>query len=267
MTIADLVLEVQNLLDSYNLGMTTGGLLALSTFIVAALLYLIARTRITAAYHLTLRPLPAYDQIKQAITEATESGDVVHLSTGAGSVGAASTTETLAGINAVAAAAGRAATSHAASVITTASPVVLPLVQGAAERAYASAGAPGDFDPAQVRFTADERNAYAVAAADVVSHERVSASLIIGALADETLLIGERGRQAAAEQMIGAADVRALPYAMLTANWTIVGEEIYAAGAYLAGWPAHLASLLAQDWLRLIVVAVIVAGVVIRTMG
>ena len=88
-----------------------------------------------------------------------------------------------------------------------------------------------------------------------------------GSLAEETLFIGERGHTAGVNQVIGAATTRALPYAVMTADATIIGEEIYAAGAYLGGQPPQKASLLAQDWLRLAIVAAIVVGVIARSLG
>ena len=42
---------------------------------------------------------------------------------------------------------------------------------------------------------------------------------------------------------------------------------MYAAGAYLNRQPAHLASLRAQDVLRLILVLTILAGVTLKTLG
>jgi len=51
----------------------------------------------------------------------------------------------------------------------------------------------------------------------------------------------------------------------LTADHTLVGEEVFAAGAYLSHWPAHLASLVLEDFVRLLIVGVILAGVILHT--
>jgi Domain of unknown function (DUF6754) len=182
-------------------------------------------------------------------------------------VGTFTSAETLAGVNAIAALAGQAATSSVPTLITTASPVALPLLQAATEQAYERAGALDEYDPAQVRFTGDDRNAYAVSVTDAVQHEGLGASMLLGALGDETLFIGERGRTAGVTQIIGTPSTRALPYAVTTADAVVIGEETYAAGAYLGGQPAHVASLLVEDWLRVIVIAAIIGGVILKTMG
>ena len=49
--------------------------------------------------------------------------------------------------------------------------------------------------------------------------------------------------------------------------FVVLLATLYAAGAYLGGQPAQKASLLAQDWLRLVTVAAIVAGVIARSLG
>ena len=144
---------------------------------------------------------------------------------------------------------------------------VLPLLQSAAEQAHDKAAASSEYDPSSVRFLSTDPAAYAVGVTDTLQHEKVSMSAVTGALGDEVLLIGERGREAGIFQVTGTASVRALPYAITTADNTLVGEDLYAAGAYLADKPAHVASLLVQDRLRLLLVAAVVAGVIIKTLG
>ncbi len=261
------LLHLQALLDSYNAGMTMSGLFALGFIILALLLFAAASYRVGGAYRLSLRPIAGFDHIKHAVIEAAESGQGMHISTGTGSVGGAVSAETLAGVNAASAVAARAATAHVPFILTTSSPVVLPLLQSCTEQAYAAAGAPGDYQATRVRFAGDDRSAYAVTATDILQHEGMTTSMMIGALGDETLFIGERAAANGVMQVTGTASTRALPYALVTANHTLIGEEIYAAGAYLSGRPLQQASLLTQDWLRVIVVAIIVMGVVARSLG
>jgi len=265
--VSNLLLDLRSLLESSNAGISPAGLAALAFLALAALLFAIALVKMSGTFRVSLRPLRGYEQMLEAIGEAAESGQAIHLSAGSGSVGAAATVDTLAGVNAVAALVAKAATSQVATVITTASAVVLPLLQAASEQAYSKAGASAEYDPARVRFAGDDRNVYAVSVCDVLLHEPVGTSLLLGSLGEETLLIGERGQMAGVVQVTGTANTRALPYAIATADHVLLGEEIYAAGAYLTGQASHLASLLVQDWLRLIVVGAILAGVIAKTAG
>ena len=251
----------------FELDTPSASALAFVVLALAALFFGIALIRLGGAFSISLRPLPAYDNLKESITDAAESGHTVHLSAGSDTVGGTTTIETLAGVTAVASLAGRAAASHVPTLMTTASPLVLPLLQAVSEQAYEQAGAPGEHIPTQVRFSGDNRSAYAVGVTDAIENEDISDSALIGPFTEEVLLIGERSRLRNVTQTIGTVSVRALPYAVVTADQVLVGEEMFAAGAYLSDQHSHVASLLAQDWLRLVVVATIVVGVIVKTFG
>jgi hypothetical protein len=265
MIVPDSLSDVWRLLESGSAGISSDGLLALSVIALAALFLSLALLKFGGAYRVRLRALPAYARLTHAITESAESGAPIHLSAGSGSLGAAASAETLAGVTAVASLVGRAATSHVPTLITTASPLVLPMLQTAAEQSYQQAGAAHEYRPSAIRFAGDDRNAYAVSAADAIAHQGIKTSLFLGGLGDETLLLGQRGQEAGVQQIMGTTSTRALPYALTTADAVVVGEEVFAAGAYLGGKPSHVASLLAQDWLRLSVVLAIVVGVIVKT--
>jgi hypothetical protein len=47
----------------------------------------------------------------------------------------------------------------------------------------------------------------------------------------------------------------------------MIGEEIFAGGAYLNVGPLHRASLRAQDAIRMLIVALILIGTVLRALG
>jgi hypothetical protein len=265
--VSNLPFDLQNLLATYSFGLPPESVLALAVLVFAIVLLVVALVRVDAGKSPTLRPIKAFSAMDDAITESTETGQAIHLSPGAGSVGDTSTAATLAGLTAVAALSERAATASVATITSTASPLALPLLQIASERGFAAAGAPEESDSAQLRFTSPDRSAYAVSVSDAVVHEGVSTSMVSGSLGDEVLIVGERAHDAGAKQVAGTDSALSLPVAVATADHLLLGEQIYAAGAYLGRQRSHVASLQAQDWLRLAIVAAIVAGVVIKTLG
>lgn len=263
----DLPFDLSALLEGYNVGLSANSGLAVGVLLLAALLLAVGLSRVAAPNKVSLRPIAGYERMKQAITDAAETGQVIHLAAGTGSLGTAATADTLAGVDAVSALAGRAAAVGVPALVTTPNGPLFPLLQTTTESAYQRAGVLDEFKPTQVRFVGENRLAYGVHIADIFQGEHVGASALIGSLGDETLLIGERGRMADLVQVMGTASPGGLIYAMITANHTIIGEEMYAARAYLAPRPVHLASLFAQDWLRLIIVVAVIIGVVLRTGG
>jgi hypothetical protein len=64
---------------------------------------------------------------------------------------------------------------------------------------------------------------------------------------------------------VGASAPQTLPFVLASTDQPLIGEEMYAAGAYLASLPTHVGSLVAQDWLRVLIVLAIVIGVIYNT--
>jgi hypothetical protein len=100
-------------------------------------------------------------------------------------------------------------------------------------------------------------------AADVVEGQKVSQAVMAGQFGPEVLILAEVHRRNGAQQIMGASDHQALALLTITADHTLVGEEIFASGAYLEHRTTHIASLLAQDGLRWVLILFLIAGFVI----
>ena len=241
------------------------------TALVLGLLFLsfmlLSLWRVGAGFVPDLRPIAAFAAMSGAVENAAESALPLHVSAGAGTFGDAMTAQTLAGLAVVEGLAQPAATSGARLLVSTASPLLLPLVEGMQREAYAAAGYPQDYTPDQVCFLSDNRNAYAFGVARLVREERAAMSILAGDFSDEYLLAAEPAAVAGAEQIAGTGNVRTLPFVVATASQALLGEELFAAGAYLSRKATAIASLLAQDQVRLLLVGMILAGVVLETLG
>jgi hypothetical protein len=63
-------------------------------------------------------------------------------------------------------------------------------------------------------------------------------------------------------QVVGTTDPQTLALMRVAADDILVGEEIFAGGAYAPGRPIQIASLLTEDWLRwLLVVGIFIVAV------
>ncbi len=100
----------------------------------------------------------------------------------------------------------------------------------------------------------------------VLGIEAVDANVMIGEFGDEYLLMAEAAHRRRITQIGGATDPNVIPFVFATADQTLMGEEMYAAGAYLKHKPWHIGSLLAQDFMRWVIVIAIIALVVINTL-
>jgi hypothetical protein len=181
-------------------------------------------------------------------------------------IGGASTADTMAGLMALERLAEQAVATGLKLVVTVSDPSLLPIAQDTLRRAYERRGYPQGYDPLQVRYIAPDTIAYVAGVMGVLEREGVVANAMIGGFGDEFLLMGESGARRGVQQVGGASSPETLPFVYVSMDEPLLGEEIYAGGAYLSSKPSHLGSLLAQDWLRSAIILAIIFGVLIRTL-
>jgi hypothetical protein len=83
----------------------------------------------------------------------------------------------------------------------------------------------------------------------------------------ESLLLTETGASTGAIQIAGTDALHQLPFFITTCDYTLIGEELYAASAYLSRAPAQLGPLKAQDYAKVAIILVIVAGILALTLA
>jgi hypothetical protein len=215
------------------------------------------------------RPLPGLDVITRALARGAETGRAIHLSPGSGAIGARATTaETVAGLLAADRVASEAALNGAPILASSGDAVTHLALRGTLRQAYQRAGLGEDYDPANVQLLAhQDAMAYASGVTTLYGRQKLEASQLLGSFGQEVLLAGEDGAQRGVPQIAGATTTAALPLIYLTAEGTLIGEEIYAADAYLARSPAPLARLLTHDTLRTVVIVAIIVLLLLSAAG
>jgi hypothetical protein len=215
------------------------------------------------------RPLPALDVLSRALGRGAETGRAIHLSPGSGAIGArSSTVETVAGLLAAERVATDAALKGAPLLASSGDAVAHLALRGTLRQAYQQAGLGQDYDPANVQMLAHQDTmAYASGVTTLYGRQKLEASQLIGSFGQEFLLAGEDGAQRGVPQVGGATTTTALPLVYLTAEGVLIGEEIYAAEAYLAHSPTPQARLLTHDALRTVIIIAILLLLVLTTLG
>lgn len=227
---------------------------------------LLAERRVRWGLKPTLRSLPGFALLDGFVGRAVETGRTLHVSMGTKGIGGASTADTMAGLMALERLAHQAVATNLKLVVTVSDPSLLPIAQDTLRRAYERRGYPQGYDPLQVRYIAPDPIAYAAGVMGVLEREDVAANAMIGGFGDEFLLMGENGARKGVQQIGGASSLEALPFVYISTDAALLGEEIYAGGAYLSSKSSHLGSLLAQDWLRTAIILAIILGVLIRSL-
>lgn len=132
---------------------------------------------------------------------------------------------------------------------------------------YASVGREGLFAPEDhLRYMTDNQSAYAAGVSGWIKRDRVAASFLFGNYGYEALMLAEAGQQAGAVQIACTPSFFQVPFFMVSCDYTVFGEEFYAAGAYFSRDPVLTGSLVGQDWAKLVLLVLIVIGVLLHTL-
>jgi len=214
-----------------------------------------------------LRSIPALSHLQRALGLAVEDGSRVHVSLGSASLLNPQTASALVGLTMLDQVAGQSSNSDRPPVVTTGDGNLTILSQGRLRSTFREANALDQYDPTKARLTGTTPFAYAAGAISSVKEESVSANLLVGHFGPEVIFLTD-----AAEQdnsfTIAASDAptaQAVLYA--SAEEPLIGEELFAGGAYLHAGPFHQASLRAQDVLRWILVVILLGGALLQMIG
>jgi len=133
--------------------------------------------------------------------------------------------------------------------------------------AYQTAGRPDKYSDDMVTYVTDEQFGYVAAVDGIMVREKPATVFLLGAFFAESLILAETGNYIGAIQIAGTARPAQLPFFIAACDFTLIGEELFAASAYLSNEPKALGSLKGQDVGKAIAMAVIILGVVAVTIG
>jgi hypothetical protein len=151
--------------------------------------------------------------------------------------------------------------------VPTNSPAVFTVAEEVVRSGYSDAGRIDAYRSEQVRYLTSEQFAYVAAVNGIMLRERPAANLFLGAFFAESLILAETGHSTGAIQIAGTANVHQLPFFVVACDFTLIGEEYYAASAYLSNDPRLLGSLKASDMVKIVIIGIILVGVVLEGMG
>ena len=213
---------------------------------------------------LKIRRIAGLEALDEALGRATEMGKPVLFIHGLRGMDSIST---IAAVNILGRVARRTAEFETALRVVAPDPVVMSVSQETMKASYVEAGRPHDFNPEHVFVASTEQFSYAAAVEGIMVRDRPAAHLMMGYFYAESLLLAETGSTIGAIQIAGTDAFTQLPFFITTCDYTLLGEELYAASAYLSGEPRMLGTLKGQDMGKAIILAVLVVGTILATWG
>lgn len=210
---------------------------------------------------LYLRKIEGVEHMDYAIARAAEQGKSIIFTTGITGMGSVLYACLILLKNVVK----KAAQLRTSVIVPQCTPEAVALIESTMIDAYANVGLPEDFSSSQIRFLSEEQFAFASGYSGIVHRENIGTAFLFGQFAGESLILSEAGKQVSAYQIAGSVSPEQVPFFICTCDYTLIGEELFAASAYVSNSQRAIESLRVQDILRIVFMSIIIIGSICTT--
>jgi hypothetical protein len=221
-------------------------------------------SRAKRGQELYIRPIAGLQALDEAVGRATEMGKPVLFIPGVLDM---DQIETIAGLSVLGRIAGKTAEYGAPLMVPTRHPLVMTAARETVREAYLGAQRPDAYDEDKIWYLTSEQFGYAAGVDGIMLRERPGAIFYMGAFYAESLVLAETGHATGAIQIAGTARPAQLPFFVAACDYTLIGEELFAASAYLSKQSTSLGSLKGQDYGKGVFMVLIVLGVILVSFG
>ncbi|MFH0778327.1 MAG: fibronectin type III domain-containing protein [Candidatus Eisenbacteria bacterium] len=246
--------------DWYDAG-RTNLLVFIAVFFVLVLVF-IQRAGRGVALH--VRKIPGLEAIEEAVGRATEMGKSVLYVPGIDDVNNIQTIYSMVILGNVARIVAKYGTPL---IVPVCRAFVVPLAEETVKQGYLDAGHPEAYNPNNIRYLSDEQFAFTAGVDGIMLREKPAANLFLGSFFAESLILAETGFSTGAIQIAGTANIHQLPFFVVACDYTLIGEEFFAASAYLSRDPRLLGTLVGSDWMKVLLVGLLLTGALLETFG
>ena len=208
-----------------------------------------------------LREIPGLKAVEEAVGRSTEMGKPVLFVPGIMDM---DQVETVAGVIVLSHVSKMTARYETTLNVPVSRAIVMKAAQEACKESYLMEGRPDMFHEDMVHYLTDEQFAYAAGVNGIMVREKPAACMYMGKFYAESLILAETGNSIGAIQIAGTASQAQIPFFVTACDYTLIGEEFFAASAYLSQRPELIGAIKGQDMIKLIVIGLIFCGVVLR---
>ncbi len=210
-----------------------------------------------------IRKISGLDAIDDALGRATEMGKPILFSFGLGYI---TDMVVIAALPLLRRIARRSAEYSTKLLVPNSDPIVMTAAQETVREAYTEAGRPDLYNADNINFLTSDQFGYAAGVDGILLRDRPGAVFWIGSFYAESLIMAETGHSVGAIQLAGTTDTAQLPFFVAACDYTMIGEEVFAASCYLRPEPVMLGTIKGEDfirfWLMLLTTALVLLGTV-----
>jgi len=213
---------------------------------------------------LTIRRIPGLTAVEDAIGRATEMGKPVLYVPGIMDI---DDPQTIAAMSILARVAEKTAEYGTTLFVPTCHAMAMTMAQQVVKEAAIKVGRPDWYNIDNIRYLTDDQFGYVSAVDGIMIRDHPATNFYLGSFYAESLILAETGHSTGAIQIAGTAMSDQLPFFVAACDYTLLGEELYAASAYLSQEPVQLGSLKGQDLGKILFITLILFGVITRLLG
>ena len=247
--------EIGGPFRTYGQWFHTGKVPVLVAVVVFSIFTIYFVTSARKGKELYIRPLAGIEAVDEAIGRATEMGKPILYVLG---IGTAADISTIASFTVLGRVAKKVAEYQTSLIVPCYEPIVMSVAQDIVRSAYLEAGKPEQYKEDSVFFVTNAQFAYVAGVNGIMVRDLPATNFYLGYFAAESLLLAETGNSIGAIQIAGTDQVSQLPFFVVACDYTLIGEELYAASAYLGRDPLLLGSLKAEDWAKGILMVLLI---------
>jgi hypothetical protein len=214
-----------------------------------------------------LREISAFTRLRRSVGLAVEAGTRLHISLGRGGIIGPESGPALAGFSILDRITRAASISDRPPVATSGDSILSILSQDTLRGTYRAMGVEHEYKPSSAQLTGLTPLSYAAGAMPVIRDGQVSANLLVGHFGSEVALLTDAGERAGSITIAGTDSLPGQAVLFAASQDPLIGEELFAGGAYLNAGPLHIASLRTLDVFRWALVVVILIGAFARLVG
>ena len=196
-----------------------------------------------------MRPIPAMKAMEEAVGRATEMGSSVLYVPG---ISGLDEIDTISGVIILGHVAGMTAEYESDLHVPCCVPIVMEAARESCKEAYLKKGRPDLYNDRMVHYVTDDQFAYAAGVNGIMLREKPAAIFYQGKFYAESLILAETGNSVGAIQVAGTGSSSQIPFFVTACDYVLIGEEFYAASAYLSGSPEMIGSIKGQDYVKLL---------------
>ncbi|MFP3952016.1 MAG: DUF6754 domain-containing protein [Candidatus Bathyarchaeia archaeon] len=217
---------------------------------------------------ISIRRITGLDAIEEVVGRSVEMGRPIFDIIGMGTFTSIYATQTVAGLSILSYVATLCARLGAELYAPQAAVDVMPVAIELVREAYASEGKLDELDiDEQLPYLSGSQFAWASGVIGMASRLKPAGNIMVGPFWAESMMFAETFDRVGAMQIGGTARLYQIPFFAALCDYVLIGEEMFAAGAYVSGDPQQQGSIAAQDWYKVAALILSIIGAILATGG